>query len=197
MDWALGSDSSARPHIHSSDDRPCYALENPRPKGGTKSRFINPDCLRKRGVCPIPAEPVQIHSGVLVARGGWSRKWGIATEDSPSLSPQFFCACVCDFACGLESFGSLSDEDQIVPVLGYSADIDVMASCLAGNGGARKPIKLGKRDILRLLLAYGHLEVVESIIKTQSCQPRLEVSMNIFDGSCPETAAPNSGGRLK
>jgi len=60
MDWAFGSDSSARPHIHSSDDRPCYASENPRPKGGTETIFINPDCLRKRGVCPIPAEPVHI-----------------------------------------------------------------------------------------------------------------------------------------
>lgn len=59
MDRALGIPSRPHPHFHPSDDRPCYASENPRPKGGTESRFINPDCLTKMGVCPIPAEPVQ------------------------------------------------------------------------------------------------------------------------------------------
>ena len=44
--------------MNPSDNRPCDALENPRPKGGTETQFIKPDCLGKRGVCPIPAEQV-------------------------------------------------------------------------------------------------------------------------------------------
>ena len=85
------------------------------------------------------------------------------TENVP-LSPQLFCARISNFTCNLESFRSFSRKNQIMPVPGDCADINIMAPCLASDRRALKPLKSGKRDIFHPLLSAGDFEIIQAII---------------------------------
>ncbi len=91
--------------------------------------------------------------------------------DSPGLGPQLLGAPVCHFTCDLESLGSLTHKNQIVPAFEDRPDIDIMMPA-TGDRSARKPLETGKRSIFSFLHSHGNCEVIETIPQARSFQCR-------------------------
>jgi hypothetical protein len=154
---------------------------------GLRSGFVNERLLLVGSIEAIPLDDLGIHPCGQSGGGNTKadteiRLFGRVTvyaEQSGRirwrrlktlLRAKLLGAHVGDFACDLETFGSPTHKNQIMPILGDCPDVDVMASCLASDRRTRKPLKLGKRHIFPLPFPDGNFEIIKTVIETEAYQ---------------------------